>query len=65
MEVGKSGCPFIHSGGPRQQNLHAMNVQILNNPHARQMRNEKKAFDKMKKKTELEWDELQTQAQQM
>jgi hypothetical protein len=65
MEVGKFGCPFTHARGPRQQNLHAMNVQILNNPHARQKRNKKKAFDKVKKKVELELDELQTQAQQM
>jgi len=37
----------------------------LNNPHARQKRNEKKALDRVKKKTKLEWDELQAQAQQM
>ncbi len=34
-------------------------------PHPRQKRNEKKAFDRMKKKTELEWDEFQAQVQQM
>ncbi len=33
--------------------------------HARQKRNEKKALDRVKKKAELEWDELQAQAQQM
>jgi hypothetical protein len=42
-----------------------MNTWILNNPHARQKRNEKKAFDWMKKKVELEFDELQAQTQQM
>jgi hypothetical protein len=57
MEVGKSGRPSTRVGGPRQQNHHAMNVQILSNPHTRQKQNEKKA--------ELEWDELQAQAQQM
>jgi len=38
-----------------------MNVQILSNPHVRQKQNEKKAFDKVKKKAKLEWDELQAQ----
>jgi hypothetical protein len=65
MEVGKSSCPSIRVGGPRQQNHHAMNVQILSNPYTKQKRNEKKALDRMKKKAQLEWDELQTQAQQM
>ncbi len=65
MEVGKFGCPFTCVGGPRQQNHHAMNAQILSNPHARQKRNEKKAFDRMKKKAKLKWDELQAQAQQV
>jgi hypothetical protein len=37
----------------------------LSNPQARQKRHEKKAFNKVKKKVELEWDELQAQAQQM
>jgi hypothetical protein len=32
MEVGKYGCLFTHVGGPRQQNHHAMNAQILSNP---------------------------------
>jgi len=31
MEVGKYGHPSTYVGGPRQQNHHAMNVQILNN----------------------------------
>ncbi len=65
MEVGKSSSPSTRVGGPRQQNRHAMNVQILNNPHVRQKQNEQKALDKMKKKVELEWDELQAQTQQM
>jgi hypothetical protein len=39
-----------------------MNARILSNPHARQKRNENNAFDRVKKKTELEWDELQAQA---
>jgi hypothetical protein len=42
-----------------------MNARILSNPHTRQKHNEKKAFDRVKKKVELEWDELQAQAQQM
>ncbi len=63
MEVGKSGHPYICVGGPRQQNHHVMNAQILNNPHARQKQNEKKAFDIVKKKTKLKWDELQAQTQ--
>ncbi len=37
----------------------------MSNPHARQKRSEKKALDRVKKKAELEWDELQAQAQQM
>jgi len=62
MELGKFSCPFTCVGGPRQQNHHAMNVRILNNPHVRQKRNEKKALDRVKKKAKLEWDELQAQA---
>ncbi len=65
MELGKSGCPSTCVGGPRQQNHHAMNAQILSNPHARQKRHKNKALNTVKKKTELEWDELQAQAQQM
>ncbi len=65
MELGKSGRPSTRVGGPRQQNHHAMNARILSNPHARQKRNEKKALDRVKKKVELEWDELQAQVQQM
>jgi hypothetical protein len=42
-----------------------MIARILNNPHARQNQNEKKVLHNVKKKAELEWDELQTQAQQM
>jgi hypothetical protein len=63
MEVGKFGHPYICVGGPRQQNHHAMNARILNNPHAKQKWNEKKALDIMKKKAKLEWDELQAQTQ--
>jgi hypothetical protein len=65
MEVGKFGHPSIRVGGPRQQNHYVMNPWILNNPHARQKHNEKKTLDWMKKKMELEWDELQAQVQQM
>ncbi len=36
MEVGKYSCPSTHVGGPTQQNHHAMNVQIMNNPHVMQ-----------------------------
>ncbi len=64
-EVGKFGRPSTHVGGPRQQNHHTMNVQILSNPQARQKWNEKKALDRVKRKAELEWDELQAQVQQM
>ncbi len=60
MELGKSSRPSTRVGGPRQQNHHAMNAQILSNPHARQKWNEKKALNRVKKKIELEWDELQT-----
>ncbi len=62
MQLGKFGHPSSRVGGPRQQNHHAMNAQILSNPHARQKRNEKKTLDRVKKKTKLEWDELQAQA---
>jgi hypothetical protein len=65
MELGKSRCPSIRVGGPRQQNHHAMNARILNNPHVRQKWNEKKAFNKVKKKAKLEGDELQAQMQHM
>jgi hypothetical protein len=65
MEVGESSCLSTHVGGPRQQNHHDMDARILNNPHVRQKWNEKKVFDQMKKKVKLEWDELQTQVQQM
>jgi hypothetical protein len=54
MEVGKYNYPSTHVGGPNQQNHHVMNAQILSNPHARQKRNEKKAFDRMKKQAKLE-----------
>jgi hypothetical protein len=36
-----------------------MNIQILSNPHARQNWNEKKAFERVKKKAKLKWNELQ------
>jgi hypothetical protein len=62
MELGKSGCPSTRVGGPRQQNHHAMNARILSNLHVRQKQNEKKALDRVKKKAELKWDELQAQA---
>jgi hypothetical protein len=42
-----------------------MNAHILNNLHVRQKLNEKKAFDQVKKKVELKYDELQDQTQQM
>jgi hypothetical protein len=59
MEECKFGCPFTCVGGLGQQNHHVMNIQILNNPHARQKWNEKKVIDSVKKKIELEWDEFQ------
>ncbi len=58
MEVGKSSHPFTYVGGPTY-------IWILNNSYARKKWNEKKALDRMKKKVELNWDELQAQAQQM
>ncbi len=45
MEANKYGCPSIRMGGPRQQNHHALNAVILNNP---QTRNEKKASNRTK-----------------
>jgi len=65
MEAHKIGCPFTCVGGPRQKNHHVMNRQILNNQHARQKWHEKKALDKVEKKVELKWDELQAEVQQM
>jgi hypothetical protein len=62
MEVSKFGHPSTHVRGPRQQNHHAMNVRILNNLHAKQKQNDKKALDRVKKKVELKWDELQAKA---
>ncbi len=53
MELSKSSRPSTRVGGPRQQNHHAMNAQILSNLHARQKRNEKKVLDRVKKKVEL------------
>jgi hypothetical protein len=37
-----------------------MNAQFFSNPHVKQKQNEKKALDRVKKKMELEWDELQS-----
>ncbi len=59
MQIRKSRHPSTHFGGPRQQNHGSMNVHILNNLHAKQKQNEKKALDQMKKKVELKWDEFQ------
>ncbi len=50
IELGKSGHPSTHVGGPRQQNHHAMNARILSNLHAKQKWNEKKALNRVKKK---------------
>jgi hypothetical protein len=65
MEGDEFGHPSTHVGGPRQQNHHAMNTQILSNPHAKQKMNENKALNRVKKKAKLKWDELQAQTQQM
>jgi hypothetical protein len=51
LEVGKFGCPSIHLGGPRQQDHGSINVRILNNPRAMLKWNEKKALNRVKKKT--------------
>jgi len=64
MEVGKYGRPSTHVGGPRQQNHHVMKVSILNN-RIRGKSEIKKDPSSSEKKTELELDELQAQAQQM
>jgi hypothetical protein len=45
MEACKFGCPSIRLGGRRQQNDHAMNAWILNNPQAWQTQNENKVID--------------------
>jgi len=65
MQAKKSRHPSIHSRGLRQQDHGSMNARILSNPHANQKRNEIKAFDQVKKKVDLKWDELEAQAQQM
>jgi hypothetical protein len=52
MQLCKFGYPYIHLEGFGQQDHTSTNVCILNNPHARQKRNEKKAFDRIKKKVE-------------
>jgi hypothetical protein len=44
------GVHLLFLGGPRQQDHGSMNVHILSNSHVRQKRNEKKAFDRMKKR---------------
>jgi hypothetical protein len=51
LEVGKFGHPFTHPKGPRQEDHGSMNVHILNNPHAKKKRNEKKTLDRVKRKT--------------
>jgi hypothetical protein len=61
MQVEKSRCPSIHLKGLRQQDHGSMNVYILSSLHVKQKQMIKKAFDLIKKKTELEWDELQAQ----
>ncbi len=50
MEASKYGRPSTCVGGPRQQNHHAMNARILNNPQAWQTQNEKKVIDWAMKK---------------
>jgi hypothetical protein len=59
MQARKLKHPSAHPRGLRQQNHGFRDVLILNNSHVRQKWNEKKAFDQMKKKVELKWDELQ------
>jgi len=65
MQAEKSRCSSIRPWGLKQQDHCFMNAHILSNLHVRQKRNEKKALDQVKKKRELEWDELQAQKQQM
>ncbi len=45
MQAKRSGRPSIHLRRLKQQDHGSMNAHILNNPHARQKWNEKKAFD--------------------
>jgi hypothetical protein len=45
MQVGKLGHPYIHHGGPMQQDHGFMNACILSNSHPRQKWIENKAFD--------------------
>jgi hypothetical protein len=45
MQLGRYGHPSTHPRRLRQQDHTSMNVCILNNMHARQKWNEKKAFD--------------------
>jgi hypothetical protein len=52
MQLCKFGYLYIFPKGFKQQDHISMNVCILNNPHASQKRNEKKAFDQIKKKVE-------------
>ncbi len=59
MQAKKIRASRYSSWGPRLQDHDSMNVHILSNLHARQKQDEKKAFDRMKKKTKLKWDELQ------
>ncbi len=65
MQIGRLRHPSTRPWGPRQQDHGSMNARILNNLHARQKQNQKKAIDQMKKKIELKWDELQAQTRQM
>jgi hypothetical protein len=64
MQLNRYGSPSTHPTGLRQQERTSMNVYTLNNPHAREKCNEKKAFDQVIK-PKFKWDELQTQVQQM
>jgi hypothetical protein len=50
MQTKKLEHPFTCHGGLRQQDHDSMNVRILNNSHARQKKNEKKALNRVKKK---------------
>jgi hypothetical protein len=65
MQAKNLGRPSICLVGHRQEDKGSMNVHIWSNPHVQQKRNETKAFDRVKKRRKLKWDELQAQSQQV
>jgi hypothetical protein len=60
----KLGRPSTFVGGPRHQDHVKMNVRILGNAMAMQRRNDQKVVNRIRAKTQLEWDKLITLAKQ-